>query len=316
MAESPVQIVIVCHVEAGTVRDRTIVFDRRREEGITQALPRIVEFADGEHIPVTIALTPQSLRTSLVDLAGQPLGLHLHPQDPVLEAHIGKRFDCDCLAHHPFAAQSVLIRSGVDIFTQVTGRPPTVFVAGNWSENNDTLRILETAGFLFDASPLPGFASPCANWSRLTRLAQPYRPSRANYQVVGDSTVLYIPVFRGYWGDYLSPENLHYLGVRYFKAALVEAAMGHAKVVHIYFHSPAAVDPFFLSEFRKVLDFARDEVRARFASPEAIAVDAMDSPRPFPPAYLAYLDFATAKSLFVRKFPRFTWRQRSPPGRA
>lgn len=289
------------------MRDRTIVFDRTHVEGISEALPRIAEFADREGVPVALALTPQAARVTEMDLAGFPLGLHLHPQDDALAARLGPslQLTSDCLAQYAPSDQSRLISAGIDAVADATGRRPDLFVSGNWSENGDTVRILEAGGFRYDGSPLPGHVSPCADWGRLPRLAQPYRPSHDDYQSAGDSRLLYLPVFRGFWGDYLSPENLHYLGVRYFIAALREAAIGGAGIVHIYFHSPMALDPFFLSEFSRVLDDARDRHRARFVRPESVVAATVRSARPFPPAYFAYLDRTMLKSLFVRRFPSF-----------
>lgn len=306
MAE-PVQVVLICHVESGFVRDRTIVFDRTHVEGVSEALPRIAEFADREGVPVALALTPQAVQLTKMDLAGFPLGLHLHPQDDALAARLGHsvQLKSDCLAQYASADQTRLVSAGVEAVAEATGRRPDLFVAGNWSENGDTVRIVEAAGFRYDGSPLPGHVSPCADWGRLPRLVGPYRPSHDDYQSAGDSGLLYLPVFQGYWGDYLSPENLHYLGVRYFLAALREAAIGRAGLIHMYFHSPMALDPFFFSEFSRVIDEARDEHRARFVRPESIVVETVRSGRPFPPAYFAYLDRTILKSLFVRRFPSF-----------
>lgn len=307
LTDPPVQVLVLCHVESGAVRDRTIVFDRRHEEGVTDALPRILEFAAGEHVPITLALTPQAARLAPVDLAGFPHGLHLHPQDDTLAARLrgAIKLTSDCLARYSASDQSLLIRTGADAVAEATGRAPNLFVAGNWSESNDTRRILETAGFGYDGSPLPGYISPCADWGGLPRLAQPYHPSPSNYQGAGESRLLYLPVFRGFWGDYLTPENLHFLGVRYFMASLKEAATGGARVVHIYFHSPMALDPFFLAQFREVLEFARDRIGAGFVEPSAVTARATRAPRAFPPAYLAYLDSHTVKRLVVRRFPTF-----------
>jgi hypothetical protein len=315
LVKPTVQVLLSCHVESGTVQDRTIAFDRRHGEGVTQTLPRILAFAEETQIPLALNLTPQAFRLADIDLAGFPVGLHLHPQDEVLEAQLGGTvgLDSDCLARYSAADQARLLSAGIEAFADAMGHRPTLFVAGNWSENGDTFRLLQGAGIKYDGSALPGYVSPCADWGRLPRLAQPYRPRPEDYQAAGDSSIICIPVFQGYWGDYLSPENLHDLGVRYFMAALKEAAVGGARVVHIYFHSPMALDPFFLREFRKVLDFARDRIGARVVSPEFITVNGEPTPRPFPPAYLAYLDRPMLKSLFARRFPGFTPR---PRGRA
>ncbi len=299
------KVLVVCHVETGIIRNREILFDRSRPEGVTSAVPRIAEFAEQHEVPITFALTPQSLELLDTDLQGFSRGLHLHPKDPVLVREMNRKVAVasDCLRDYTSDEQSNLIKAAVESFVRAVGNRPKIFVAGNWSENADTLRIVEGEGFRFDASALPGHFSGCADWRRVPRLAQPYEPDVKDYQSRGTSALLYVPVYQGLWGDYLTPETLHLLGVEYFKAALTEAAVGGACIVHIYFHSAMALDPFFLSEFARALDFARDAVGTQFPPLESLVASPHITPRPFPPAYLAYLRSTRLKSLIARWFP-------------
>lgn len=296
------KIVIFCHVEPGTCRSKETIFHPDHKEGVSVAVPRIVEFADEHELPLVFAMTPAALRDSETDLKGYEVGLHLHPQDDVLRSKLQGEvtLSSDCLSKYPPHDQKSLIEAAKRFFEEAQGRSPHTFVAGRWSENTTTVKLLAAADFSFDGSPLPGHASECADWSRIPRLAQPYRPSLEDYQKRGTMRLVCIPVYQGLWNHYLTPECIHLVGSSYFKAAIKEAVIGEADVVHMFFHSPMAVDPTFLLEFESVVSFAQDEPGVRFASPSELAPSEMLSSKPFPPAYFAFLNRRMVKSLIWR----------------
>lgn len=295
------KILLVCHVEPGTCRDREIIWGPKYEEGIGMAVSRIAEFVDEQDVPLTFAMTPCALKKNETDLSGHHVGVHLHPQDETLMAMLrGVKLVHDCLSRYQERDQAALIDAAKEVFEQVQGQPPRTFVAGNWSESSITLRLLQTAGFLYDASPLPQYLTECADWSRIPRLAQPYHPDAGDYQRRGAMSYLYIPVFQGLWHNNLSPENIHHLGASYFVAAFREARVGGAGVVHIYFHSPMAVDPYFLSEFLPAIDYARDRLGAQFVDPSSVRASPQAVSRPFPPAYFAHMNRKLLRSFFGR----------------
>ncbi len=283
------KIVVMCHVEPGTVRGGTILYDSRHEEGITSALERIVEFADRLGVPMGFALTPQALAISQVDLDGHDVGLHLHPMDPVLAKRVRDRVrvDHDGLARYAPKAQTILIHEGRLAFEEARGHAPRLFVAGRWSEDTATAALLRQEGFTYDGSALPGFRSQYSDWSRLPRLAQPYAPATEDYQARGSEPYVYLPVYQGLWGHHLTPERLIDLGVSYFKAALKEAQLGLAEVVHLYFHSPIALDARVMEGFAEVLEYARGSLRLSFVRPTTVTPSARPRSRPFPPIYWA-----------------------------
>lgn len=293
------RIVLFCHVEAGTYRGQEMVFHPRHEEGFVVALPRIVDFADRHQVAIAFAMTPAALKGSETDLSGHEVGVHLHPQDTVLRRMLHSTIDLssDCLAAYSAEDQVTLIETAKELFEDSEGQSPRTFVAGRWSENTTTMKLLYDAGFCYDGSPLPGHISDCADWTRIPRLAQPYAPSVEDYQRRGSVNLLYIPVYQGLWNHYLTPENIHLLGISYFKAALKEALIGGGEVVHMFFHSPMAMDPFFLSEFGAVIDFAQDELDAQFVFPSSLQPSDSTTSRPFPPAYVAYLNWRIVKGL-------------------
>jgi hypothetical protein len=230
----PPKIVVLCHVEPGSLRGRTIVPGFDRTQGITQGLPAVLEFADRLRLPLGLAMTPQALELLDTDLAGHEPGLHLHPRDPVLVRRLAGALKTphDCLGRYSPPDQALLIAAGRRMFEERLGRSPRLFVAGRWSESAATLARLREEGFTHDGSALPGHRSPCADWSRLPRLVQPYAPAAEDPQVRGSERFVYIPVYQGLWGHHLTPETLHDLGTSYFRAALKEAEVGGADVVH------------------------------------------------------------------------------------
>ncbi len=296
------KIVLFCHVESGTTRARQLIFHRNHEEGISVAVPRIAEFADEHELPLVFAMTATALKHNETDLDGHEVGIHLHPQDPVLRRELqGKvTISSDCLSSYSPSDQKTLIEAARSTFEGVQGRSPRTFVAGRWSENTTTAKLLADGDFRYDGSPVPGHLSECADWSRIPRLAQPYRPSAQDRQRRGAMNLLYIPVFQGLWDHYLTPEIIHLVGASYFKAAIKEALVGEADVVHIFFHSAMAVDPFFLSEFASVVSFARDEPGVQFALPSDLGPSQKPSSEAFPPAYFAYMNRRMFKSLIGR----------------
>ncbi len=262
------------------------------------ALPRIVDFADKYRLPMTFAMTPAALRVNETDLSGHEVGVHLHPQDALLQKRLGPKMvlSSDCLAGYPEKDQSTLIETAKEVFEDIEGGSPRTFVAGRWSENNTTMKLLCDAGFRFDGSPLPGHLSDCADWTRIPRLAQPFCPSLEDCQARGSMNFLYIPVYQGLWNHYLTPENIHLLGASYFKAALKEALIGGAEVVHMFFHSPMAIDSFFLSEFTTVVEYAQDDLGVQFVLPSSLRPSDRPLSRPFPPAYLVHMNWRLIKS--------------------
>ena len=298
----PLKLVIVCHVEPGILQDGKIVYRFDRPEGIVQAIPRILEFADRWEVPMGLALTPQALTLSDSAFDGHEPGVHLHPFDPVLVERVADRLHVrhDCLGQYTPEEQSVLLHEAREVYEEVLGRSPRLFVAGRWSEDAATPGLVSKEGFTHDASVLPGHRTPCADWSRIPRLAQPYHPSAEDRQRRGSEPLLYVPVGRGLWHDYMSPERIRALGRSYFEAALKEAQVGGADVLHFYFHSPLGLDTQSMEAFGDVLAYAHDVIRVTPVLPTALAPSPHFEARPFPPAYLARLDWQLAKSLVGR----------------
>jgi len=289
-------------VEPGTIQGRTIIPGFQRTEGIIRGLPLVLEFADQLNVPMGLALTPQALQLTDLDLAGHDVGLHVHPLDPVLSKRVAGQVQPrhDWLGRYQPVEQAHLIAAGRQIFEERIGRSPRLFVAGCWSEDANTALILRQEGFTHDGSALTGYYSRCADWSRLPRLAQPYSPTADDYQGRGSEPYVYLPVYQGLWGHHLTPELLRDLGVSYFKAAFKEALLGAAEVVHIYFHSPLALDPRGMAAFAEVLAYAREDLGLSFVLPTTLRASIQPRSRPFPLAYWARIDLNLIKSFAGR----------------
>ncbi len=299
----PPKLVVMCHVEPGTVRDGSILFDFGRPEGIEPALRSVAEFADQHGIRMGFVMTPQALSLSQTDLAGHDVGLHLHPMDPILVSRLRDRMRLgrDCLGRYSPPDQARLLDEARHVYEDALGRSPRLFVAGRWSENAATAALLREQGFTHDCSPLPGCRSSCVDWSRVERLSQPYAPQEDDYQVPGSTDFVYIPVSVGLWGHYLTPEKILPLGVSYFKAALKEAQVGGADVVHVFFHSPLALNPVPMEAFGQMLDYARDVLHMPSVLPTTVRPSEKRRSRPFPPAYWARVDLTLMKSFAGRR---------------
>ncbi len=295
----PLKIVILCHVEPGIVLDRTIQFGFGYTEGIAKTMPTLVEFADAHGVPMGFVLTAISHDWIDVDLDGHDVGVHLHPRDPVLDRHLGGRvhLDHDCLARYSESDQRVFVDTACEIYRNEVGRDPKLFVAGRWSENGATARLLSRAGFTHDASALPGYHTECADWSGVPRLAQPFAIHPSGAAGDGRERITLLPVYEGLWGHHLTPETIRDLGVSYYKAALLEAHVGGADMVQFYLHSPLALDPIAMDAFGEVLDYADSLPGTDVVRPTSIVPSVHPRSRPFPPAYLARLDWTFLKSL-------------------
>jgi len=293
------KIILACHVEPGTIRKGILHYDFDRPEGIVKTLPTILEFADNRHARIGFAFTVQAAQLSDVDLGGHEAGVHLHPLDPALSKLLGDALhpDHDCLGMYPSSDQALLISAARRAHEDILGRSARWFIAGRWSENASTVRLLQEEGFTHDGSAIPGHRTPCSDWSRLARLAQPYNPQAGDHQRRGSEPLVYIPVYQGLWGHYLTPETICDLGMSYYRAALKEAQVGSADVVHIYFHSPMALNHEAMVAFGAFLDYAQDAYHAEFVLPTDLTPSLRPRSRPFPPAYWAALDWTLLKSL-------------------
>lgn len=90
------------------------------------------------------------------------------------------------------------LSKATDVLKKMTGIPPAMFRAPNFSINGDTIRVLEKLGYTIDSSILPG--RKVKKWRMFTILdyngvnAELYNPSYSDVRVRGDSRILEVPL--------------------------------------------------------------------------------------------------------------------------
>lgn len=90
---------------------------------------------------------------------GHDVQLHLHPIHYYYHLREEGRLDPeklpkgkDMFAAHSLERQTDMLRTGVQIFQEMIGKPPLAFRAGNFGANLSTLDALEQVGIRFDSS--------------------------------------------------------------------------------------------------------------------------------------------------------------------
>src|SRR5690606_25443746 len=117
------------------------------------------------------------------------------------------------LKDYPYEEQLDMIRTGKDYLTDIFGIEPETFVAGRWSLNNDTVKALIKTGLTKDCSA-SAHSKPCHyDWSKLSRMCMPYRPSTDNYQKKGDLPILMIPISQMFHTGNVNPEVIPIFGL-------------------------------------------------------------------------------------------------------
>jgi hypothetical protein len=172
------------------------------------------------------------------------------------------------LRDYPFEDQLELIEAGRDYLKDTLKVTPKVFVAGRWSENNDTIKALVRAGFTHDCSPPAGNKASHFDWSKLPRICMPYHPSERDYQKKGKVSLLILPISQFFPKGNVNPEVAHLVGLPWFKACFTEYYSQNLPLFHICLHSPCMTDPYFLSIMDEFFKFIckHKNVNFRFAS--------------------------------------------------
>lgn len=273
-------VIIVCHTEYGLVKGREIVYKKSAVEGVGKGARNLVAVADRHGAKVTFAVMPEVAWSFPGDITHE-IGLHIHPGDEELRCEgepvrIGDEYlrerchtglTSSVLRDYSYRQQLALIRAGNDHIQDVLDVTPTVFVAGRWSINKDTVRALVQSGFTHDCSAVPAAGPAHYDWSKLPRICMPYRPGEDDYQRPGHLPLLIVPVSRSLLRASVTPELVPSIGLPWLKACFLEYYWQGLPLFHIYLHSPCMTDPYYIKAMDSLLEFiAAHKVSFRFAS--------------------------------------------------
>ncbi len=273
-------VIIVCHTEPGYIKGRRLIFSKGAPDGVTGGVEHLVSMADRYGAKVTFAVAPEAAELFPEGIAHE-IGLHVHPGEEKLQMGkhrvlVGDKYlrercrtssTSSVLRDYPFEEQLDMITVGKDCLREVLGVSPKVFVAGRWSVNNDTIRVLVAEGFTHDCSATPHKRPAHYDWSRLPRICMPYRPDRSDYQRKGNLPLLMVPVSQSLLGASATPELAPLVGLPWLKACFEEYYRQRLPLFHVCLHSPSMTDPYYRDVMDGLLRFiAGHDVRFRFAS--------------------------------------------------
>ncbi len=159
--------------------------------GVEEALPTLLDLFDRHRIRTTMFATAD-LSTKHSDSLRE-----IHRRGHELGCH-GESHDVEFLSSKPYEWQRDSIRRATEALERSTRVRLRGFRAPNFSANGDTIRALEELGYLYDSSVLPGrIVKANRIFERLDFLVaprDPYRPSRHDPALPGDSKVWEFPV--------------------------------------------------------------------------------------------------------------------------
>ena len=274
-------IIIVCHTEFGFIRNKRMIFDKKAFQGVKDGAPNLIKLAKKYGAKITFVVCPE-----VVDYfpknTGQEVGLHIHPGweeferiglkwhvgDMYLKEHCHQSSISTVLQDHSYSEQFTLIKTGKEYIKNKLGVEPKVFVAGRGSLNNDTIKALVENGLTHDCSPIANKKLPYFDWSKLSRICMPYHPSSEDYQKKGDLPILIIPCSQTIFRMGIAPESVPSYGLSWFRVCFSEYYKQNAPLFHIFTHSPAMTDSYYLSVMDYFLSFIskHDNINFKFVS--------------------------------------------------
>lgn len=276
----PLDVIIVCHTEFGYVHSRKVIFDKNATIGVKEGVKNLARLADRYNARVTFAVCPEVV-PHFPKETNHEVGLHIHPGwveqeykgfrwyvgDAYLRKNCKQSVNSTALRDYPYQEQLEMIETGRVYLGRELRTKPRAFVAGRWSENNDTIKAQIEAGFTHDCSPPPHSKADHHDWSRLPRICMPYHPSEDNYQEKGNLPLLLIPISKMLRIDGANPEVAPVAGLGWLKACFTEYYRQNLPLFHICLHSPCMTDQYFISVMDALLKFiSKHNVKFKFAS--------------------------------------------------
>jgi len=273
-------IIIVCHTEFGFVDKKTkaVIYDKKSVEGTKEGVLNLIKLAEKHKAKITFSVSPEVVDYFPKNISHE-IGLHIHPGweefryknfkwivgDTFLKESCNFNKTSTALADYNHQEQLEIIGKGKEYFVKKFNKEPKVFVAGRWSLNADTIKVLINLGFTHDCSAYPGLK---LGWSNLPRICMPYNPDQNDYQKKGVSPFLMVPISRMPLGGMAGPEDIRKYGFSWLKACFLEYYNQGAPLFHIAMHSPAMTDDYYISFTDKLLSFISEHknISFKFAS--------------------------------------------------
>jgi peptidoglycan/xylan/chitin deacetylase (PgdA/CDA1 family) len=276
-------VIITCHTELGECRGNKILFTKN-PVGVKKAVPNILKVVKKHNAKITFVLMPEVVKyfpKSLVKDKNIEIGLHIHPGWELWQDKTGQKWfmgdtylwkkykqenNSSVLIDHSYKEQYNLIKIGKKYLEKKLKIVPRVFVAGRWSENNDTIKALIKLGFTHDCTAIPSLKTSYFDWSKLPRICMPYHPSKNDYQEKGNLSLLIVPISQFWPHGGVSIDIVSRHGLGWLKACFLEYYK-QAPLFHITFHSPAMSGNYFISAFDNYLEFiSKYKVNFKLAS--------------------------------------------------
>lgn len=270
-------IIIVCHTEFGFVKDKKIVFEKKAIGGTSEGVLNLAKLADKYKAKVTFVVMPE-VAEFFPKQINHEVGLHIHPGweefehakvkffvgDKYLKENCKQSTSSTALKDYSYQEQFDMIKTGKNYVDNVLGSNVTSFVAGRWSENNDTMRALIKNGFTHDCSATPSAKPYHHDWSKLPRICMPYHPDENDYQKKGKLPLLIVPVSQFFPHGGVNVESMPFYGFSWFKACFLEYYRQDAPLFHICLHSPSMTDNYFISAMDNLLSFIKKHKNINF----------------------------------------------------
>lgn len=303
-------VIIVCHTEFGYVKDKIVVFDKN-PRGVEEGVPNLIRVADKYGAQITFAVCPEVVNCLPKGIKHE-IGLHVHPGwvesghkgfkwhigDLYLRQYCELSLNSALLRDYPYEEQLILIKTGKEYLERKLGIEPKVFLAGKWSENNDTIKALIAAGFTHDCSPVPHAKLPHFDWSKLPRICMPYHPAEEDYQKEGSLPLLIVPTSQMFPRGEANPEFIPMSGLAWLKACFREYYWQNLPLFHIPVHSPAMTDNYLISAMDNFLGFISKHRNIEFKSASQVVRYAKVKPKTNILPYLAAINPVILKAFF------------------
>jgi hypothetical protein len=274
-------VIIVCHTEFGFVSDKNIIFDKSATKGVSDGVLNLIKIADKYGAKISFAVCPEVVPYFPKEV-NHEIGLHIHPGwqefrfkkfrwfvgDKYLRDNCKQSVSSTVLRDFPFEEQFAMIKKGKEYLISELNRVPKIFVAGRWSENNNTIKALVENGLTHDCSAPSHSSSDHYDWIKIPRICMPYQPSDQDYQKEGVLPLLMVPISQTLFGGTVSPEGVLTYGLPWLLSCFKEYNKIGAPLFQICLHSPSMTDAYYGDVLEKFLSFMSsfEGINFKFAS--------------------------------------------------